>query len=134
MTDGVLTAEARLEQIRLAEEEVKALCDGKVWRMRVPAYEDDSDIVIGKALQAARECEAELSRWRSAHGNREADCLQVVRSELKAQEAYAVSTEPHAGFSTPQEHRHTAGVLRVMLDLLELKAQLAQGSEQEGPT
>lgn len=49
------------------------------------------------------------------------DFKKMLRDEIACQEGYAASTEPHAGLTTPREHRHTASVLRSMLLLIEFR-------------
>lgn len=55
----------------------------------------------------------------------------VIENEIAGQQAYADSTAPSAGLTRPGEHRHTAGVLRVMLRLLEFKKLLTAPARQE---
>lgn len=48
--------QSMLEQIAAADAEISALCNGKKWRMSIPAQPDrDSDLVISRALCVASE-------------------------------------------------------------------------------
>ena len=52
--------------VSLAHQEISELCDGKEWRMSIPAQGDDSDIIISEAL---REQTREIARLKRELNN-----------------------------------------------------------------
>ena len=61
-----LTLEEARRRHDAASAELQRLCEGKRFRMSIPAQPDDSDVILGDALQALKALMAELDRRRDA--------------------------------------------------------------------
>jgi gamma-glutamylcyclotransferase (GGCT)/AIG2-like uncharacterized protein YtfP len=53
------------QQVGAAYDEINALCQGKHWRMSIPAQADDSDEVFGEVLRSAEGLIDEVERLRA---------------------------------------------------------------------
>lgn len=99
------------------------------------AANDTSDVLSGavaglvEAYRQAIHGSADAARPRSSPSRERV----VIEAELKQQEYYANSDAPSAGMTTPDQHRHTASVLRLILRLLEFYDSEAGSEARSSP-